>query len=228
MAGKRWSRGVNISILHCMECGEKFPIPRNRQQREKKHIKDLWCPYCKKTQKFTEQRSIDHILTECIYFDDIKDQIIEYEPYLGEDEKLTHENIKDKTEVYVTCEEARELIRLWVSSKTEIFVAYKSFLDVICNPLDMENCYTWEEWERLRFERKDEEEDDDEEELEVTIKTIAEVRNKYPLVYGKKEHGSKGLRFFSVIILFLFLKFSFISAYSIGKSFCFEKDSLSQ
>jgi len=130
MAGRRWSRGVNISILYCIECGEKFPIPRNRRQREKEHIKNLWCPYCKKTQKFIEQRSIDHVLPKCIYFDDIKEPIIEYEPYLGEGKELTHKNIKDKTEVCVTDGEAGAAIRPWRSDKTEMFVAYKGFAKV--------------------------------------------------------------------------------------------------
>lgn len=42
---------VTIEIYICPECGLKFPIPRERR-REKGHIKDIWCPICKKTQKF--------------------------------------------------------------------------------------------------------------------------------------------------------------------------------
>ena len=44
-----------ISNFICPECGLEFPIPRKiGQQREKGHIKDLYCPICNKIQKFTE------------------------------------------------------------------------------------------------------------------------------------------------------------------------------
>lgn len=52
MSRKRWSV---TSIFVCPECGLELPIPRNHgKQREKGHIKDLYCPICNKIQKFTE------------------------------------------------------------------------------------------------------------------------------------------------------------------------------
>ena len=44
------------SSLKCRECGGTFPIMRQRgHMREKGHIKDMWCPYCKKEVKFVER-----------------------------------------------------------------------------------------------------------------------------------------------------------------------------
>ena len=51
------------SELVCPECGRKFPIPRKMsRQREKMHIKDLFCPFCGKVQKMTEIRYNDFTL----------------------------------------------------------------------------------------------------------------------------------------------------------------------
>jgi len=44
---------TTIEYYICPECGMKFPIPR-KKRREKGHIKDLWCPGCKKIQKFVK------------------------------------------------------------------------------------------------------------------------------------------------------------------------------
>ena len=44
-----------ISNFICEECGTTVPLPRcHGQQREHGHIKDLWCPGCKKESKFKE------------------------------------------------------------------------------------------------------------------------------------------------------------------------------
>ena len=52
---KNRRRNFEIHYLTCSECGNKFPIPRKFGAfREKGHIKDIWCPYCKKIQKFEE------------------------------------------------------------------------------------------------------------------------------------------------------------------------------
>lgn len=53
MAGRRnW---YNISTMVCPVCGTEMPIPRKHaKSREKGHIKDLYCPTCKKIQKFKE------------------------------------------------------------------------------------------------------------------------------------------------------------------------------
>ena len=45
------------------ECGERIPIPRVHHQREKGHIKDLWCPRCKEVHHFTEYRWMEPMAT---------------------------------------------------------------------------------------------------------------------------------------------------------------------
>lgn len=53
-----------ISNLICPECRNKFPIPRPKSmRREKKHVKDLWCPFCKKIVKTTEVKPKDMFVT---------------------------------------------------------------------------------------------------------------------------------------------------------------------
>lgn len=47
---------IEPSWLKCSECGGKFPVIRQRgRKRGIGHIKDLWCPYCKKETKFVER-----------------------------------------------------------------------------------------------------------------------------------------------------------------------------
>lgn len=49
-----------ISNFICPECGNSFPLPRAKSmRRERGHIKDLWCPFCKKKVKTIEIRSRD-------------------------------------------------------------------------------------------------------------------------------------------------------------------------
>ncbi|MFV0363527.1 MAG: hypothetical protein ACK5LL_10650 [Suipraeoptans sp.] len=61
MAKNRYIRNIIISYMHCPDCKGVFPIPRRAGgQREKGHIKDLWCPFCKCKKKFIEQRNFDH------------------------------------------------------------------------------------------------------------------------------------------------------------------------
>ena len=39
----------------CGECGSIVPLPRNHgRQREYGHVKDIWCPGCKREMKFRE------------------------------------------------------------------------------------------------------------------------------------------------------------------------------
>ena len=46
-----------ISHFYCNECKTDMPLPRKRgKMRENGHIKDLYCPVCKKIRKFTERR----------------------------------------------------------------------------------------------------------------------------------------------------------------------------
>lgn len=48
-------RFMDLSMLICPECGKSFPIMRNHgQRRERGHVKDIWCPYCKADRKFKE------------------------------------------------------------------------------------------------------------------------------------------------------------------------------
>ena len=51
---------MDLSTFICPTCGKTFPIMRpHGQQRKRGHIKDIWCPYCKTTQKFKEVRKND-------------------------------------------------------------------------------------------------------------------------------------------------------------------------
>ena len=53
-----------ISKFICNECGNAFPIPRPKSHRRKKnHVKDLWCPFCKKVVKTTEIKPNDYFVS---------------------------------------------------------------------------------------------------------------------------------------------------------------------
>jgi len=45
------------------DCGIIIPLPRMSRQREKGHIKDLWCPKCGKVHGFKEVKSNEFIMT---------------------------------------------------------------------------------------------------------------------------------------------------------------------
>lgn len=46
-----------VDKLICPECGNAMYVPRaHGRRRSDGHIKDLWCPFCKKIQKMTEVR----------------------------------------------------------------------------------------------------------------------------------------------------------------------------
>lgn len=50
-----------ISYCICPQCGKGFPIPRKANKcREKDHIKDLWCPFCKEVVSMKEMRYNDY------------------------------------------------------------------------------------------------------------------------------------------------------------------------
>ena len=50
----------DLSNLVCLECGNIFTIPRRRRKhRCDGHIKDLWCPFCKRVNKHYEIQNID-------------------------------------------------------------------------------------------------------------------------------------------------------------------------
>ena len=53
-------RYMDTSVFICPACGNKIPLMRKRnRQREKGHIKDLWCPFCRTDRKFLEIRRGD-------------------------------------------------------------------------------------------------------------------------------------------------------------------------
>lgn len=53
-------RRYTISNFMCTECEFIIPLPRRREkQREKGHIKDIYCPNCKTKRKFREIRYVD-------------------------------------------------------------------------------------------------------------------------------------------------------------------------
>jgi len=56
---------MDLSTFICPECGNTFPLMRNRsRQRERGHVKDIYCPYCHKIQKFTEIRRRDYYVAD--------------------------------------------------------------------------------------------------------------------------------------------------------------------
>ena len=56
----RKQRFMDLSLFICPECGKSIPLMRNHgNHRKKGHIKDLYCPYCNKDQKFKEIRRGD-------------------------------------------------------------------------------------------------------------------------------------------------------------------------
>lgn len=63
MARTMRRRNYTISFCICPNCGRSFPVPRfKRKNREKGHIKDIWCPFCQKVEKMREVRNDDFVL----------------------------------------------------------------------------------------------------------------------------------------------------------------------
>ena len=55
------ANNYNISYFICPECNKSFPLPRPKSlKRNKGHIKDLYCFYCKKDVKANEVRNKDY------------------------------------------------------------------------------------------------------------------------------------------------------------------------
>ena len=51
---------ITISDFYCPECGFKMPLARRASlQRDKGHLKWLWCPGCNKKRNFMEIRFND-------------------------------------------------------------------------------------------------------------------------------------------------------------------------
>jgi len=58
MSGRR---NYTISEVYCKECGSKTTVSRKKnRQREKGHIKDVWCIQCRDITKHIEKREMDH------------------------------------------------------------------------------------------------------------------------------------------------------------------------
>ena len=96
---------TTISYFVCPECGLEMPLSRVKcLRREKGHIKDLYCPTCKKVQKFKEIRNID-------FYKNLDGEILEAKP---EDEKVEEpecKTVKPKRMKEITWEEIYERIR---------------------------------------------------------------------------------------------------------------------
>ncbi len=59
----RKQRFMDQSIFICPVCSNQFPIMRNHgKHRERGHIKDIWCPFCKADRKFREVSKKDYAL----------------------------------------------------------------------------------------------------------------------------------------------------------------------
>lgn len=92
MSRKRWSITSNFI---CPKCGLEFPIPRNHgQQREKGHIKDLYCPTCNKVQKFREYTYNQAYKT-------LDGEIIEEKPMTDFKIIMEDGNSKEETKLYL-------------------------------------------------------------------------------------------------------------------------------
>lgn len=61
---------METSYFVCMECGMVIPLPRKHgKRRERGHIKDIYCPGCKKETKFRERRNGDYeIAGDSVYY----------------------------------------------------------------------------------------------------------------------------------------------------------------
>lgn len=53
----RKRNNMYTSYLTCEKCEKIFPIMRSKgYMRERGHIKDMWCPFCKEESKFIERK----------------------------------------------------------------------------------------------------------------------------------------------------------------------------
>lgn len=58
-------RKVSMSIFHCQECGSKMSLPRKKNlQREKGHVKHLYCIKCREVTPHNEVRECDFTLSQ--------------------------------------------------------------------------------------------------------------------------------------------------------------------
>ena len=65
-------QSYNISQFLCPECNNIIPLPRKtKSEREKGHIKDIYCPWCDKIQKtieYHENQPIKNLAGEIIEY----------------------------------------------------------------------------------------------------------------------------------------------------------------
>ena len=55
-------RCYTISYFTCDTCGTTLSVPRMKgNYREKGHMKDIWCPKCKKVVTLKENRYCDYV-----------------------------------------------------------------------------------------------------------------------------------------------------------------------
>jgi hypothetical protein len=55
------SRAVTYSNFYCTQCTNKISLPRkNSKQRERNHLKNIYCIKCKEEVNHYEVRSCDH------------------------------------------------------------------------------------------------------------------------------------------------------------------------
>ncbi len=84
-----------LSDLICSNCGNKMTISREvKSQREKYHIKDLYCIKCKEVTKHIEVRDLGLIKKE-----------LEYKETLSEMEKKVYDLTHKEREAKVLCME---------------------------------------------------------------------------------------------------------------------------
>lgn len=51
----RYNKNMEVHYFICSECHNAFPLPRFKYtKRKKKHVKDLYCPFCNKVVKTEE------------------------------------------------------------------------------------------------------------------------------------------------------------------------------
>lgn len=96
---------TTISYFVCPECGLEMPLSRVKcLRREKGHIKDLYCPTCKKVQKFKEIRNID-------FYKNLDGEILDEKPEDEKPEESECKTVKPKRMREITWEEIYERIR---------------------------------------------------------------------------------------------------------------------
>ena len=94
------------SELVCFECGNIMPISRkNRRQRTKYHIKDIFCFKCDVVTKHIELGNVDIVKKE-----------LEFKENRNEEEELIYNLLQEKTNIE---EEQKQKIKVKLLKKEE-------------------------------------------------------------------------------------------------------------